>query len=165
MKEIKKVQLIGFGLFVIYCFLIVADLLFDYWGDYSNLALSILLAVISLNMIHKGMLLRSGSTLWFAVSLILFAILIIIFEIINIDPFQYYFVFTFIPIIASLINVAIFQNLIYIKVIIINISIILPILIMYFTDLSIWWIIGIGVVGLIAGIIVCRNIVFNKEKV
>lgn len=165
MKKIKIVQLIGLVLFVIYIALIVADLVFNYFGEYGNLILSIFLFVISLNLIYKGVVIRSGSTLWFSISLILFAISIVIFELLNVDPLRYYFIFPIIPIISSLINVAIFENLIYIKVIIINISIIIPIFIMYFTNLSIWWIMGVGVISNILGVLICRHISFDKEKV
>lgn len=164
MRKIKVAQLIGIGLFIIYIGLIITDITFDYLGDYVNLSLSIMLALISLNMIYKGVLLRSSSALWFAVLLILFAITIVAFELGSVDPLEYYFVFALIPIISSLINVAIFKNLIYIKVIIINISIIIPISLMYFTGLSVWWLIVIGLVSIIAGVLVCRMIRMDKEK-
>ena len=157
-------QLIGIGLFVLYVFMILTDIIFEYLGDYANMALSVLLAVISLNMIYKGVLLRSSSTLWFALDLILFAITIMIFELMKTNPIEYYFVFALIPIISSIINVAIFKNLIYIKVIIINISIIIPIFIMYFTNLSIWWLLTIGVIGIVLSVLLCRMIKMDKEK-
>lgn len=165
LKKIKVVQLIGIGLFVLYVFMILTDIIFEYLGDYANMALSVVLAIISLNMIYKGVLLRSSSTLWFALSLILFAITIVVFELLKIDPIKYYYVFGLIPIISSLINVAIFKNLIYIKVIIINITIIIPIFLMYFSSLNMWWIAGIGFMGIILGVLICRMIKMDKEKV
>lgn len=165
MRKIRVVQLIGIALFLVYMGLIVADILFGYLGNYGELVLSILLAIISINLIYKGMLIRSSSTLWFAVSLILFAIAIVVFELLKVSPLDYYWIFSIIPIISSLINVAIFQNLIYIKVIILNISICIPIFIKYFSALNVWWIVAIAGVSVLMGILLCRCINFSKENV
>lgn len=165
LKKIKSVQLIGIILFVIYILLIVANFVFDYLGDYANLILSIVLAMISLNQIYKGVLLRSSTTLWFAMSLILSAICLVVFELLKLNPIKYYFIFPILPIFSSIINLVIFSNLIYIKIIIINLSIILPIFIMYFTNINYWYIIAIGVASFLLCIFICKCLKFSKEKV
>lgn len=165
MKKIKVVQIIGYVLFIIYLGLIIGEWIWGYWKDFENIAFSILLAIVSLSLIYKGVLIKSSSTLWFAVSLIIYAITIIIFEYLKIDPQNYYYIFVLIPIIASLINLAVFQNLIYIKVIILNISIAIPVFLSRFLSLSIWWILFIRLISVFIGIIICRSINLDKERV
>ena len=164
MSKLKKVQIIGFTLFTMYIGAIILDVALDIFGDYRLIIFSVLLAIISLNLIYKGVLIKSASTMWFANTLMMFAITIIVFEIIGRDVMQYYYVFSFVPIISSLINLAVFNNLIYIKVIIINISIIVPICVTYFVSLFIWWQIVLWTMSIIIGIIICRMMNVNKEK-
>lgn len=164
MSKLKKVQIIGFILFTMYIGAIILDVALDIFGDYRLIIFSVLLAIISLNLIYKGVLIKSASTMWFANTLMMFAITIIVFEIIGRDVMQYYYVFSFVPIISSLVNLAIFNNFIYIKVIIINISIIVPICVTYFVSLSIWWQIVLWTMSIIIGIIICRMMNVNKEK-
>lgn len=165
MKRIAWVRGIGFVLLIIYIALIITDLWLGVLGDNSVLVFSILMALISINLIHKGILLKSQSTLWFAISLMLFAIAIIVCRLCGVEPIEYYFVFALIPIISSIINVAIFSNMFYIKIIILNISIIIPILILYFSSLSWIYIALIGAISVGVGILICRNLSFDKEKI
>ena len=67
-------------LFVFYVVLIVCDFTIDFLGIKSDVLFSIVLAVVSLNLLYKGVLLRSSSTLWFSLNLIIYAILIVIFK-------------------------------------------------------------------------------------
>lgn len=165
MKKIHIVRLIGIVLFVVYLALIILELCIGALGDYAIYILSGVMAIVSLNMINKGVLLKSSSTLWFAITLILWAIVIMVLELCGLEERGYYYVFVLIPIISSLINVAIFRNLIYIKVIIINISIIIPVFIYRFADFNIWWVLAMGLLSIIVGIIICRMINLDKEKI
>ena len=165
MKKIKIIQIIGITLFIIYIGLIISDILLNYMGDYKILTLSFILALVSINSIWKGVVLRSSSTLWFSITLILISITIVIFDLNALVVENYYFIFVLIPIIASLINLAIFHNLIYIKVIILNISIAIPTIIHYFYNLKVWWnILSFGV-SIVLGIIICRLWNLDKENV
>lgn len=165
MKRIRIVQAVGITLFLVYIGLILVDVMGGLKHEYSYLVFSIVLAIISLNLMYKGHLIGSQSTMWFAISLVLFAISIAVCQILSIEPIDYYFVFALIPIISSIINVAIFFNLFYIKVIILNISIAVPITIMYFFELNIWYIIAIGFASIVLGTLICRCLNFDKEKV
>lgn len=165
MKKVKIVQIIGIILFVIYVALIISELSFGYLGEVQNIAFSVILAIISLTLIYKGVLLKSGSTLWFAISLILYAILLIIFELLKIYVNDFYYLFVLIPIIASLINIAVFNNLIYIKVIILNISLAIPVFLVSFVEIEWWQTLIVVAMCLFAGIVICRLINFDKERV
>lgn len=164
MKKIEIVKWIGVVLFLFYITLIAIDLTLGVLGDYQVLIFSIILALISINLIAKGVIIKSSSTLWFSITLILFALIIIVFEMNFIESIDYYYIFSFIPIISSVINLAIFQNLIYIKVVILNISIIIPVCIQYFLQLETIQILLIYIVSVLIGIIVCRCINLNKEN-
>lgn len=165
MRKIRLVQIVGILLVVVYCILLCLDVIFNGLGNNRIILLSLVLAGIAVNMIVKGVIIRSGSTLWFAITLVISAIAVIIFSINTIDLNKYYYVFAILPIIASLINLVIFQNLIYIRIIIINVSILIPILLYSFVDLALHWVWLIGSVSVIGGIIVCRMIITNKENV
>ena len=110
-------------------------------------------------------MLKSTSTLWFGLSLILYALAIVTFELIAFDAEKYYYLFVLIPIFSSLIVLAVFSNLIYIKVIIFNLSIAIPIIIYNIFWLTWWWASIIGVVCVGFAIVLCRMISFKKEKV
>ena len=72
--------------------------------------------------------------------------------------------FGVIPLISSFVNLAIFGAKIYIKVIILNLSILVPIFTSQFLNFQ-WFInVGIGIVSLILGILICRSINLDKEK-
>ena len=165
MKRIRIIQIVGIILFVIYVGLFVFDLIWGVLSDLDSLVLSIVLAIVSMSLIYKGVILKSGSTLWFAISLILSAIFLILISLLDLSINDYYYVFAIIPIFASIFNLMIFGNKMYIKVIILNITILLPILIVRFYDLSIWLNILISVGSVILGIVVSRSINFSKEKV
>ena len=165
MKKIKLVQIISILLFLVYIVLILIDIKASVLGNLSRFYFSILLAVISLNMIWKGKILKSTSTLWFGLSLILYAILIIIFELMQYDLQDLYYLFVFIPIISSVIILVIFGNLIYIKVIIFNIAIAIPVVLYNVLWLAWWWVVVIGVVSIVSAVLISRNLWFNKEKV
>lgn len=165
MKRIRIVQLIEILLVLVYVALILSDLVYGLLGESRDTILSIVLVIISISLMHKGVLLKSQSTLWFSMSLVLFAITIISCQLIGVEPIEYYFIFALIPIISSIINIAIFNNLLYIKVMILNISIIVPVMIMYFTSMKVWHIIVIGLVSVLLGIAICRLLSFKKEKI
>ena len=94
MKKIRAIKYISIALFIWYISLIVMAYKTQYFEDKTNLYFSLLLASISLIMSFKGVVLKSYSTLWFALSLILYALIIILLEMKNIDyMYQYYFVF------------------------------------------------------------------------
>lgn len=165
MKKIKIIQIVGITLFIIYIGLILSDILLDYMGDYKIITLSFVLALVSLNSIWKGVVLRSSSTLWFSITLILISITIVILDLNELLVENYYFIFVLIPIISSLINLAIFHNLIYIKVIILNISIAIPTILHYFYKLNGWWnFLSFGTC-IVLGITICRLWNLDKENV
>lgn len=165
MKKIRLVQIISVILFLLYVSLIILKLIWNKNSDNNNLIFSILLAIVSMNLIYKGKILKSTSTLWFGLCLILYAITIIIFELFKYDLSKYYCFFTIIPIFSSLIVLAIFNNLIYIKVIILNVSIAIPIIFYNIFWLTWWWGCIIGVVSIAIGIILSRCLNIGKEKV
>ena len=165
MKRIRIIQIVGIVLFVIYVGLFILDLIWGVLSDFDSLILSIVLAIVSMSLIYKGVILKSGSTLWFSISLILSAIFLIIISLLNLSLGDYYYVFAILPIFASIFNLLIFGNKIYIKVIILNITILLPILVVRFYDLSIWLNILISVGSVVLGIIISRSINLSKEKV
>lgn len=165
MKKIKIIQIIGVLLVLIYLVLLISDLVWGYLGDINTLVFSVILVCIGLNLIYKGVLLKSTSTLWFAMCLIIFAICIIILKLNNQDVQEFAYLFGIIPLIASFINLAIFGTKIYIKVIILNVSILVPVFTSQFLNLQ-WFInVGIGLISLILGIVICRNINLDKEKI
>ena len=137
-KRVKIIQIIGSLLVFVYLGLFVSNVIFGYLGALDTFIFSILLVAIGFDLIWKGVLLKSSSTLWFAICLILWAILILILKLYNQNIQEYIFVFASIPLIPSALNMIVFKNSIYLKVIIINISIIVPILLMQFLTLS-WW--------------------------
>ena len=165
MKKIKIIQIIGISLVLIYVVLLISDLAWGYLGDINTLVFSVILVCIGLNLIHKGVLLKSTSTLWFAMCLIIFAICIIILKLNNQNVQDFAYLFGVIPLISSFINFALFHAKIYIKVIILNMSILVPIFTSQFLNLQ-WFIdVGIGVMAIILGILICRNINLDKEKI
>ena len=113
MKRIKTVQVTGLFLFIIYIILIAFDFTIGFIDLKCDILFSIVLAIISLNLIYKGVLLKSSSTLWFALNLILYAILIVLLNLISVDYRDYYVYFVLIPIIPSVITLAVFNNLMY----------------------------------------------------
>lgn len=165
MKKIKIAQIVGIILFIIYIGLFIIDLIWGILGKLDILIFSILLAVVSIWMIYKGVLLKSGSTLWFALSLILFAILIMTLNLLGMDINDNYYIFSLIPLISSVFILLIFRYIIYIKLIILLISTIIPIFTSKFF-VSTWWINAIiGSISIITGIIICRNLNLGEEKV
>lgn len=165
MKKIKIIQIIGISLVLIYVVLLISDLVWGYLGDTNTLVFSVILVCIGLNLIHKGVLLKSTSTLWFAMCLIIFAICIIILKLNNKNVQDFAYLFGVIPLISSFINLALFGDKIYIKVIILNMSILVPIFTSQCLNLQ-WFInVGIGVISFILGIIICRHINLDKEKI
>ena len=121
MRKIRIIQLVGTILFVIYVTLFVVELEYNHFStNNSVLAFSVLLALISLNMLNKGVVLRSSSTQWFGMVLILCAIAMMLLRLGVLTP-NHYYLFSIIPIIPSVILLAVFRNPLYIKVIILNI--------------------------------------------
>ena len=165
MKKIKIIQIIGILLFIVYVSLFLLDLIWGILYDIDTFVFSIVLAIISLTLIYKGTLLKSSSTMWFSIFLILTAIFTIILNLLHLNVSNYYYVFAILPIIASIFNLIIFKYIIYIKVIILNISIAIPVFCMQFLNWE-WWInLIIGIISVIFGILICRLINFDKEKV
>ena len=162
--KIKLIQLLEFLLIVLYIGLLILGLTTEVIGDRFYLMLSVVLAALAFVMLGQGALIKSSSTLWFSLTLIMSAILLIFFDIKGIDASKVYYLFMFIPIISSLINLAIFENLLYIKVIILNISIIIPMCIVRYNDYDLWLTIISYIVSISIGIVVCRFINLNREK-
>ena len=83
---------------------------------------------------------------------------------INFSYYEYIYVFAFLPIVTSLIFVC-FKNFNYIKVMIINLSIAIPILVSNILAIKIWLNIVIFIESILIGISICRLITTRKEKV
>ena len=113
MKKIRIVQFLGIVLFVAYLIVFVIDLVRGVLGDYKELIFSLFMAIIGINLIVKGVIIKSNSTLWFANVLIMMALTIAELRCLMIDVVENYYLFTIIPIIASVINLVVFKNLIY----------------------------------------------------
>ena len=157
-KRVKIIQIIGSLLVFVYLGLFVSNVIFGYLGALDTFIFSILLVAIGFDLIWKGVLLKSSSTLWFAICLILWAILILILKLYNQNIQEYIFVFASIPLIPSALNMIVFKNSIYLKVIIINIFIIVPILLMQFLTLSWWWLVLMATASVGVSIVICRFI-------
>ena len=165
MKKIRFVQVIGVILFIVYIGLLVADIFKGFLGNYSQLILSVIMSIIGFNLLFKAVIIKSSSTIWFAIVLISMSVAVVVISLLNGSVEKLYYVFTVVPLFASLLNLMVFNNLIYVKVIIINMSVIVPIVIKYFYAFSSYWSIGLSVISIIMGIIICRLIKFDKEKV
>ena len=160
-KRVKIIQIIGSLLVFVYLGLFVSNVIFGYLGALDTFIFSILLVVIGFDLIWKGVLLKSSSTLWFAICLILWAILILILKLYNQNIQEYNFVFASIPLIPSALNMIVFKNSIYLKVIIINISIIV---LMQFLTLSWWWLVLIATASVGVSIVICRFIGLKRGR-
>ncbi len=163
-KRVKIIQIIGSLLVFVYLGLFVSNVIFGYLGALDTFIFSILLVAIGFDLIWKGVLLKSSSTLWFAICLILWAILILILKLYNQNIQEYIFVFASIPLIPSALNMIVFKNSIYLKVIIINISIIVPILLMQFLTLSWWWLVLMATASVGVSIVICRFIGLKRGR-
>lgn len=163
-KRVKIIQIIGSLLVFVYLGLFVSNVIFGYLGALDTFIFSILLVAIGFDLIWKGVLLKSSSTLWFAICLILWAILILILKLCNQNIQEYIFVFASIPLIPSALNMIVFKNSIYLKVIIINISIIVPILLMQFLTLSWWWLVLMATASVVVSIVICRFIGLKRGR-
>ena len=165
MKKIKIVQVISLILFVIYVILIIFNFSVSFIKLQPITIFSIILASVSLSMLFKGVILKSSSTLWFSLNLILYAILIVISNVFNINYIYNNIYLILIPIIPSVITLAVFHNLMYIKVMILNLTIFIPFWVFENLTDNLWWVCSIGIVSIIGGIVICRLLIFNKEKV
>lgn len=165
MKRIRIIQIIGIVLFVIYFGLFVVDLSYGILHDLNTFVFSIILALISISLLFKGVLLKSSSTLWFAINLIFSAIFLIIINLFNLNIDYCYYIFSLIPLVASLINLLIYRYIIYIKVIVLNISIIIPVVLMQFFAVEWWIILVVAIVSVLLGIFICRSFNLGREKV
>lgn len=165
MKKIKAIQLISVSLFFIYLTLFVSDLIWRYTRDDRQLLFSLVLVCLSISTLIKGVFLKSQSTLWFSITLVLYAILMVVFGLLKVDYSTYYYLYVLLPIIASIINIVVFGNLLYIKLIILNISIFIPIVIAEFVILSIFDCVILSAISIALGIIVCKCVKMGKEKV
>ena len=85
MKKIRIVQIVGILLFLVYVsFIIINSFKISIIRGKETFIFSILLAVLSITLIYKGVLLKSSSTLWFALNLISYAIILLLFDIFDI---------------------------------------------------------------------------------
>ncbi|HBO48215.1 MAG TPA: hypothetical protein DD614_00015 [Clostridiales bacterium] len=164
-KRVRIIQIVGLILVFVYLGLFVSNLVFGYMGSLDTFIFSIILVAIGFDLIYKGVLLKSSSTLWFANSLILFAILIIILKLEKQNLLDFVYLFALIPVLPSILNLAVFKNTIYIKIIILNLSIFIPILIQFVFSPKFWLMLIIWLFSVTLGIIICRNLKFGKEKV
>jgi len=165
LKKIKIIQIISFVLVFLYIALFIIELATNLLKDWKTFVFSAFLAVISVTMIYKGKLLKSTSTLWFANTLILCAIIIILSEIFSWNILDNYCIFLIIPLVASIINLVVFHSKIYWKVIIFNVSVLVPALITYFYDFSAWINVVFWVISVAIGILISRSINLEKESV
>ena len=165
MKRIRVVQVIGIVLFVAYLLLFIADMLRNVLGNYKEIILSVLISLIGVNLLVKGFLIKSNSTLWFANVLILMSLTIALLEFLKFDIVNYYYLFTIIPMIASVINLIVFKNLIYIKVMIINFTVIVPAVLQFIYKFDIYLMTLMFVISILIGILICRMINFDRENV
>lgn len=165
MKRIRIVQLLGFLLVIIYIGLFIIDANFGLLQDMDTSVFSILLVLIGINLIHKGAIIASSSTLWFANNLIFGAITILLLNYLQLNLRDFIYIFAIIPIIPSLINLIILKVKIYVKVLILNASFIIPVLIFQFAYVQWYWILIVSVASLFLGVIICRNINLDKEKI
>lgn len=152
-------------MFLIYLALFVLEVFFQYSLELNNMVFSVLLAMVSINMINKGVVLRSLSTLWFAIVLILYAIVMILISEFYLLGINSYYIFSSIPIIPSLILLAVFRNPIYIKVIILNIFIIISIVLWQTLDLNLWINVVNFSLSILLSIVICRSLNFDRENV
>lgn len=165
MKRIRFVQFLGILFFVTYIILFIVDLLRGVLGDYKDLIFSLFLSLIGINLILKGVLIKSNSTLWFANVLITLSLTIVLLELFELNIVDYYYLFTIIPILASVINLIVFKNLIYVKVIIINITVIIPTILQFLNKFNLYLAMCVFVISILVGVLICRLINFDKEKV
>lgn len=164
MKKIKIAQNLGIILVLTYIVLVIANLIWGVLEDKSIFVFSVLIVLVGSNLIYKGTLLKSTSTLWFAYNLIFGAILIIILEIFRFSIGDYAYLFAILPLLPSLINVCMGVK-IYIKVMIINLSISIPIIITTFVKMQWYLICIVYLISIVMGIVICRNLNLDKEKI
>lgn len=158
-------QILGVILTLLYLTLFISNLIWGVFRDNYTYMFSIVIIIVGINTIHKGSLLKSHSTLFFALNLILGAILIVVIEILKLEIKNFIYVFTIIPILSSVLILAILRCKIYVKVIILCMSLSIPVFVYQFTNLEWCFLIIIGVLTTITGIVICRNINFDKEKI
>lgn len=162
MRKIRVIKYVGIALVALYVASIILASFTSLFGDYVVTIFSIILASISLYLFYKGAVLKSYSTLWFGLCLILYALCILAFEIWNIRYENYSFLFAFLPIVPSVLMLA-FGRAIYLKVIIFNFSIALPLLIFNYVSLNLWLKIGVFTISIALGILVSRCTHIGKE--
>ena len=107
------------------------------------------MALIGINLLIKGVIIKSNSTLWFANVLIALSLTIVILEYLSLDINENYYLLTFVPILASVINLIVFKNLIYVKVIIINVTVIIPTILQFINEFDFYWTAGLFVISIL----------------
>ena len=162
MKKIVIIETIGILLFASYIVLFILDVSLGLLGDNATLILSVVLALVSVILMLEGFTLKSSSTLWFAICLIIFSIFIIISKL-KPNDFISPVVYACIPVLASIINLIIFNYKIYYKLLIINASVIIPVAVCTYLDISVWWKVVTWTGSVLLGIFVCRCIKFKKS--
>lgn len=164
MRKIRAIKYVGIALFVVYVVTIIFAHFTNFFGDYDVIAFSLVLASVALHLFYKGAVLKSFSTLWFALCLILYALCILAFEVWNIEYEDYFYLFAFLPILPSVLMVA-FGRVTYLKVIIVNLSISLPLLLFNYFNLSFWLKLASFAISISLGIVISRCIYIGKEKI
>lgn len=164
MAKIRIIKYLGIVLFIVYLVTVVLAFTTSYFGDLNIIAFTFVLALVSLHLCYKGAVLHSYSTLWFALNLVLYALLILYFEIMNIEYNSFYFLFTFLPLIPSLI-IVFWGKVGYLKVIILNLSVALPLTIFNFVTLDLWLQIGVFTFSILLGMFISKLFSLGKERI
>lgn len=151
-------------MFVMYASTTILAYSTNLFGDYEVVAFSLVLASVALHLFYKGAVLKSFSTLWFGLSLILYALIILAFEIWKIGYAEYLFLFAFLPILPSILMFAL-GRAIYLKVIIFNFSIAVPLVIFNYVSLNFWLQFGVFTISIAVGILISRCTHIGKEKI
>ena len=101
MKKIRFVQAVGVVLFLGYILLLVIDVFKGFLGNYYQLILSLIMAIIGFNLLFKAVIIKSSSTIWFAIVLISMSVVIITMSLYRIEIEKLYYVFAIIYIVLE----------------------------------------------------------------
>ncbi len=151
------------SLIILYILLIIFNNIFNIWKDYEIVYFSVLLACISIVTLYQGVLIKSFSTLWFSITMILIAVSILVIDILGYVSF-FIDTIVFLPIVSSFILLLLGRK-IYFKVMILNLSIAIPILVIRYIDIVLWLDIVIFALSILIGLILSKSIKLGEEKV
>lgn len=163
MRKIRAIKFIGIILFVGYVLIGIMAYMERLVSRTDNILFSVLLAILSIFVCFKGSILKSYSTLWFGITLILYALLIVTFEVVKFDYMGYSYVFAFLPLITSTLFIC-FKKFNYIKIFIINLTIAIPVMFVNILNLKLWLNIAVFTISIIIGIVVCKLIDLSRER-